>query len=129
MPVLALLDPLPTLFVAGALTFVVELVTVFFRFGLGLRSGKEGSRVGRLTRGLRIHHGYVGVVLLLASSAFGAATVTGTVLFFAGIALALSDLIHHFAVLWPVVGTPEFHLRYPAPALAAADEAASAPSP
>ncbi len=129
MPVLALLDPLTTLSVAGALTLAVELVTVFFRFGLGLRSGKEGSRVGRLTRGLRIHHGYVGAALLLGSAVFGAATVTGTLLFFAGIALALSDLIHHFAVLWPVVGTPEFHLRYPAPAMAAADDGANAPSP
>jgi hypothetical protein len=31
----------------------------------------------------------------------------------AGAALALSDLVHHFVVLWLVVGDPEFHLVYP----------------
>jgi hypothetical protein len=31
-----------------------------------------------------------------------------------GIALLASDLIHHFAILWPLTGTPEFHLKYPA---------------
>ncbi|MHC5058653.1 MAG: hypothetical protein ACYTKD_28680 [Planctomycetota bacterium] len=125
MPLLALLDPLTTLFVAGWLTLAVELVTVFLRFGLGLKSGKPGSRLGRLTLGLRIHHGYVGAALLVASTPFGPASAAGTVLFFAGIALALSDIVHHFLVLWPLTGAPEFHLRYPVPVLAAADGVAS----
>ncbi|MHC4247964.1 MAG: hypothetical protein ACYS9X_02435 [Planctomycetota bacterium] len=120
MPVLALLDPLTTLFVAGWLTLAAELVTVFLRFGLGLKSGKPGSRLGRLTLGLRIHHGYVGAALLAGSALFGSASAAGTVLFFAGIALALSDIIHHFLVLWPLTGAPEFHLRYPARAPVAA---------
>ena len=30
-----------------------------------------------------------------------------------GGALFASDLIHHFAVLWPVTGSPGFDLRYP----------------
>lgn len=118
MPVLVQLDPVSIIFVAGWLTFAVELVTVFLRFGLGLRSGTHGSRIGRLTRGLRIHHGYVGVALLAVSTLLGPASAAGTALFFAGIALALSDIIHHFLVLWPLTGTPEFHLRYPAPAVA-----------
>ena len=74
---------------------------------------------------MRIHHSYVGVALLVGSALFGPMSAAGTALFFAGIALALSDIIHHFLVLWPLTGTPEFHLRYPAPALAAADRAAS----
>jgi hypothetical protein len=117
MPVLALLDPSTILFVAGGLTFAVELVTVFLRFGLGLRSGTEGSRIGRLTRGVRIHHGYVGAALLLGGALFGPASAAGTALFFAGFALAVSDIIHHFLVLWPITGATEFHLRYPAPAV------------
>ena len=118
MFVLAALDKPTIIFVAGWLTFAVELLTVFFRFGLGLRSGARPSRIGRLTRGVRIHHGYIGVALLAGAALFGSASVAGTALFFAGIALAFSDMIHHFLVLWPLTGAPEFHLRYPAPALA-----------
>jgi len=117
MPVLAALTPGAILLVSGSLTLAVELVTVFLRFGLGLRSGKEGSRIGRLTRGFRIHHGYVGAALLACCVPFGPASASGTALFFAGTALAASDLIHHFLVLWPLTGAPEFHLRYPESAL------------
>jgi len=117
MPVLAALDKPTIIFVAGWLTFAVELLTVFFRFGLGLRSGTRGSRIGRLTRGLRIHHGYIGVALLAVAALFGSSSVAGTALFFTGIALALSDAIHHFLVLWPLTGAAELDLRYPAPAL------------
>jgi hypothetical protein len=31
------------------------------------------------------------------------------------IGLVISDIIHHFLVLWPVTGSPEFDLRYPRP--------------
>jgi len=116
MPVLAALDKPTIIFVAGWLIFAVELLTVFLRFGLGLRSGTQGSRIGRLTRGLRIHHGFIGVALLVTSLPFGPASVAGTALFFSGIALAFSDVIHHFLVLWPLTGAAEFYLWYPAPA-------------
>ena len=121
MPVLAMLSLHATLFAVAGLTFAAELVTVFLRFGLGLKAGTRASRLGRLTRGLRIHHGYVGVALLVGSTPFGPASAAGTALFFAGISLVLSDMIHHFLVLWPLTGTPEFHVRYPAPVIAATD--------
>lgn len=30
-----------------------------------------------------------------------------------GLGLFFSDLIHHFLVLWPVVGSPQFDVFYP----------------
>ena len=30
-----------------------------------------------------------------------------------GAALVISDLVHHFLVLWPVTGNPQFQLFYP----------------
>ena len=30
-----------------------------------------------------------------------------------GAALILSDLVHHYAILWPIVGSPQFDLTYP----------------
>ena len=49
------------------LTLVFESVTCFFRFGLGMESTRDtASTVGRyITGGIRIHHGYVGILLLL----------------------------------------------------------------
>jgi hypothetical protein len=29
-----------------------------------------------------------------------------------GVGLIVSDMTHHFAVLWPLTGDPQFHLRY-----------------
>lgn len=30
-----------------------------------------------------------------------------------GLGLFFSDMIHHFLVLWPIVGSPQFDLTYP----------------
>jgi hypothetical protein len=99
-----------------ALTLVIEAVTAFFRFGLGLESTRDtANSIGRLTLGLRIHHGYIGVVLLLIGWWLwrrGHPPITRW-LFIIGGSLALSDLVHHFIVLWWATGSPEFDLFYP----------------
>jgi hypothetical protein len=47
-------------------TVAIESVTLLFRFGLGLQSTVHtASTVGRLTMGIRFHHGYAGIILLL----------------------------------------------------------------
>ncbi len=96
------------------LTIVFELITVWFRFGRGLSASRTTASVGRITRGVRIHHGYVGVVI---AGGAGAASVFAPPfaepLLSLAIGLILSDLVHHFLVLWPITGSHEFHLRYP----------------
>ena len=101
---------------SAVLTALIEGVTVLFRFGLHLESSRDtASTVGRLTGGIRIHHGYIGVlaVLIAATLLHRRPLSWGRWLLVAGIALVLSDLVHHFLVLWPIVGSPEFHLVYP----------------
>ncbi|MDP6467037.1 MAG: hypothetical protein QF918_04835 [Pirellulaceae bacterium] len=98
-----------------ALTFIIELVTVVLRFGLQLDSTRDtASTIGRLTFGIRIHHGYCGLALMLAAcfliSRFPRLARWGLII---GLALVLSDLIHHFLVLWPLTGSPHFDLTYP----------------
>lgn len=92
---------------------LIEGVTAFFRFGLGLESTRDtASTVGRLTGGIRIHHGYLGVLLLLIAWRWareGPARRWGLVI---GWSLVLSDLIHHFVVLWLATGSPQFDLVY-----------------
>ncbi len=93
------------------LTLAFEGVTCLFRFGFGLQSTRDTTWLARFTFGIRIHHGYTGVLLVVV-----ALCGDGTWCQWAlrvGAALVLSDLIHHFLVLWPTQGHHEFHLTYP----------------
>ncbi|MCA9058018.1 MAG: hypothetical protein KDA85_05945 [Planctomycetaceae bacterium] len=90
------------------------MLTCILRFGVQLESTRDtASTIGVLTGGLRIHHSYVGVVLLLPAiwldrkhpNLAGWLAAIGLGLFF-------SDLIHHFVVLWWFVGSPQFDLFY-----------------
>ncbi|GAF69592.1 unnamed protein product, partial [marine sediment metagenome] len=100
---------------AVVLTIAIECGTILFRFGFGWKSQEVTvSTVGRLTGGIRIHHGYIGVLLAIAALGLGRYhEAAGGRLLVLGIALLCSDLIHHFLVLWPVTGNPEFYLVYP----------------
>jgi hypothetical protein len=96
-------------------TVVIELVTIVLRFGFALESTRHtASTIGVLTMGLRIHHGYCGALIVIVawglSQQYARIAKWGYV---AGWALFLSDMIHHFAVLWPITGSPQFHLFYP----------------
>jgi len=97
------------------LTVLIEGVTICLRFGAGLESSQETSTtIGRLTGGLRIHHGYLGgLAILIAAAALRRRPAPARWLLVVGIALVASDLVHHFFVLWPIVGSPQFELVYP----------------
>jgi hypothetical protein len=60
---------------------------------------------------VRIHHAYVGLAVI----ALGLLVARGPALTWSlviGTALVLSDLVHHFLVLWPITGSPQFDLFY-----------------
>lgn len=104
--------PFPPLWAGVLLATAIELATVFTRFGLGLESTHDTAFLAPFTLGLRIHHGYLGVVALLCLLLPLAPRLQyGLVVL--GVALVLSDLVHHFLVLWPLTGSPQFHLVYP----------------
>jgi len=97
------------------LTIVFEALTCVLRFGLELQSTRAtASTIGWLTGGIRIHHSYIGLAMIVCScwlwnrrpqSAFWLLAI--------GLGLLFSDLIHHFVVLWVIVGDPQFDLVYP----------------
>lgn len=104
------------------LAVLFEAVTVALRFGLGWRSPDRTRPLGRLTRGWRIHHGYPGLVLMPAAFPIhavmpgmepGFIVWLAPALLVVGIALAVSDLIHHAVVLPLFAGSHEFELHYP----------------
>lgn len=97
-----------------ALALAFEAVTLAARFGAGLQSTRDTGFLAAWTFGLRIHHGYLGLVLLVLRGRLPAwrARRGATIL---GIGLLVSDLVHHFLVLWPLTGSPQFDLFYPPP--------------
>jgi len=99
------------------LTVLIEGVTVFFRFGLEMESTRDtASTVGQFTGGIRIHHGYIGLLaVLIAAALLRRRPWAARWLLVIGLALVASDLVHHFLVLWPIVGSPQFDLVYPSP--------------
>jgi hypothetical protein len=97
------------------LAVALELLTLVLRFGLQLESTRDtASTIGRLTFGVRIHHGYCGAVLILVawglSQTHRRLSQAG---YLWGWALLISDAVHHFLVLWPITGSPQFDFFYP----------------
>ena len=95
-----------------ACTALFEAATLFFRYGLGMKSQRDTKWVGRLTCNVRIHHGYVGVLLFLLTRLLSVSNPLRAIANWLGPALFLSDFVHHFLVLWPIEGSPEFDFFY-----------------
>lgn len=90
------------------------LLTVWLRFSMNMQSTRDTVWFSTLTFGYRVHHGYVGLlVLILVALLWGRWPFICRGLAALGIALVLSDLIHHFLILWPITGSPQFDLVYP----------------
>ena len=102
------------LYLSILLTLVVEAITCLFRFGFRMASSQDTKFMAKITFGIRIHHGYIGILLLIWAFCIRR---NKNNLFYAliivGISLVFSDLIHHFLVLWPITGDPHFDLVYP----------------
>jgi len=94
------------------LTAAFEAVTCLFRWGLGLQSTRDTAFLAPFTLRLRIHHGYIGAVAAAAIPLLPPGVETAWLLRI-GLALLVSDLIHHFIVLKATTGDPQFHLTYP----------------
>ncbi len=95
------------------LTLAIELACIILRFGFGQSSSvATASTIGVLTGGIRIHHGYVGA-FMIPVGVWLSEKATGRWILIVGIALFLSDMIHHFLVLWPITGSPQFDFVYP----------------
>ncbi len=100
-----------------------EFITLISRFYFGLEATRDTTIIGNFTGGVRIHHGYLGVLLMVItfislrhSGNFSNTTFSAAHwMFVLGGALLLSDLIHHFVVLQLITGDPQFDLFYSDP--------------
>ncbi|MFY9256173.1 MAG: hypothetical protein WAO83_22145 [Fuerstiella sp.] len=97
------------------LTIAFEAFTCVMRFAVKMESTRDtASTIGRWTCGLRIHHSYIGgAMMLLACVLWTRYPKLCWWMLAIGMALFFSDMIHHFGVLWPIYGSPQFDLVYP----------------
>ena len=91
-----------------------EILTCVLRFGFSLESTRDtASTIGQLTLGIRIHHSYIGIACIAAAFWLEPRFPRSSVhLLAVGIGLFVSDMIHHFVVLWIITGNPQFDLLY-----------------
>ncbi len=95
-----------------AVTAAVEVFTCLLRFAFSLESQKDTAWMAPLTFGYRVHHGYWGILLVVIAAFAWRSRALRNALLIVGGALFLSDMVHHFLVLWPVTGRPEFYFTY-----------------
>ncbi len=93
------------------LAAALEILTCYLRFGLHLEASRDAGFLGAITAGVRIHHGYVGLALVVLALLVARGPLLQWSLI-VGAALVISDLVHHFLVLWPLTGSPEFDFFY-----------------
>lgn len=87
-----------------AATVIIEIVTCFNRFVLGLKSTDQQHLYTDFTFGIRIHHAYWGAVLFLIGFFLVKKPLLQKWLTVIGLACVLSDVIHHYLVLLPLTG-------------------------
>ena len=97
------------------MTALIELLTIVLRFGFHIEANRDtAAAIGPLTGGVRIHHAYLGLLIIIFGRLFSRRNpALSKWLLIAGMALFFSDIIHHFLVLWPITGDPQLHLFYP----------------
>lgn len=110
---LATLDVSQIIMWTVVLAIAFELLTLAMRFGAGLQSTRDTDYIGYLSFGIRIHHGYIGLIMLLIAAIRPEPAAWRNLTVLLGAALVLSDIAHHYLVLWPLTGSPEFDLMYP----------------
>ena len=107
----ALLSRRQVLIYGLVLAVAIEALTIGLRYGLKKESTKDTAVIGTITFGLRVHHGYIGLLLVPLGWCFPLGIRHA--LWVTAIGLIVSDFVHHFFVLWPIEGWPQFDFVYP----------------
>ena len=98
---------------AVALTLLFEGLTLALRVGAGMESRVATAGLASFTMGLRIHHGYIGLAMLAAVPWVRRRSPERADYWSAaGVALVLSDALHHAGALWVLNGSPGFDFTY-----------------
>ena len=94
------------------LTILIEGAVAILRFVFGFEATRDTVQIQTLFDGLRIHHGYIGVLILVLAGVFREFRGFRNIMLLIGSAMILSDIFHHFVILWPITGSPHFDVYY-----------------
>ena len=93
-------------FLILGITFDILLFTMVMRFKFNFQHDKILENIMKrynLKRAFHFHHLFFGIFVIGAAH-YTASPLLGDI----GLGIALSDIFYHFAVLWPIVGSPDF---------------------
>jgi hypothetical protein len=89
---------------------IIEVITLFGRFIFKISSKDICIRLmkkWKMKKFYHFHHLFFGLLVALVFYFY-----SNQFLFNAGLAIMLSDIIHHFIMLQMILGHPEFHIVY-----------------
>jgi len=89
---------------------LVELACILMRFVFKVSSKEIYVKIMRkfkLKKFYHFHHLFLGIIFALFFYFY-----EQEALFNVGLGIISSDLLHHFVVLWIIMGNPEFHIVY-----------------
>ena len=92
---------------------IIEAITIYFRFCLNMKSKdryKQKVKKSGSGRVFHWHHFIIGIAIVLFSLFFEGQFEKS--LFNLGTGVFVSDLVHHFVVLYFFTGKTEFYLQY-----------------
>ncbi len=93
-----------------ATAVIVEIITIVGRFKFSISTKNFWVSVMKhfnKKHWVHFHHVFLGLTIAVVSILF-----KNNLTLNLGIGIALSDIIHHLIVLWPLIGSPEFHILY-----------------
>jgi len=92
------------------ITFLIEILVRFGRFILKIRLGEIIIKLMKhldMKKYYHIHHCFIGIIFILFAYYYDLAFLINL-----GLGFIFSDMIHHFIILYLIVGNPEFHIVY-----------------
>jgi hypothetical protein len=92
------------------ITFLIEILVIFARFSLKIRLGDIIIKTMKhfdMKKYYHVHHCFTGLAIILFAYFYESSFLINL-----GLGFIFSDMIHHFIVLYLIVGNPEFHVVY-----------------
>ena len=89
---------------------VIEVITIIGRFGFNISTKSLWVKVMKhynRRHWVHVHHVFIGLLVVAI-----ALIVKNNLVLNLGLGVIMSDAIHHFIILWPLIGSPEFHIIY-----------------
>ena len=93
-----------------SVAFVIEIITIIGRFKFKISTKNLWTSIMKhynRRHWVHVHHVFLGLLIVAVSL-----IVKNNLALNLGLGIMASDVVHHLLVLWPLIGSPEFHVVY-----------------